>query len=820
MKYRLLPFLFAIFLSSAAFFTEAQTSFGKAMLINDNWLFLLKDDGEAYKPDFNDIRWRKLDLPHDWSIEGTLSPSLASCTGYLPGGIAWYRKKLDIPAELSGKKVFIYFEGVYNRSSVYINGQLLGTRPNGYVSFAYDLTPYLKFGAINVLSVRVDHSQYADSRWYTGSGIYRNVWLITSDPVHFDLWGVTCQTTQVTDKEAVVQVYADVRNETDAETEGKVVMQWIDPSGKMVAEQSLKKKIPADSVTKFTFVLRVKNPKLWSTENPNLYQLKTILYAGGKIVDESVCKTGIRTLKFDPDKGFALNGKWMKMKGVCLHHDAGVLGSAVPRPVWERRLRTLKSLGCNTIRMSHNLQAPDVYDLCDELGLMVMDEGFDEFEFPKKKWLSGWNVGEPGFQGTFDFFEEWSDRDVASMVLRDRNHPSVVMWSIGNEVDYPNDPYSHPVLNGGEFNQPVSGGYDPKRPNAERLGPIGKRLSGDIRAIDTSRPVTGALAGVLMTNETDYPKYLDVVGYNYTENRYAMDHKKYPSRIIYGSENGHGYDSWKAVRDNEYIFGQFIWTGIDYLGESNAWPSRGFNSGMIDLAGFIKPRGYFRMAMWQENPVTYIGTYRPVSRARRGLSDSALPLWNYNEGDTVRVVCYTNCPQSQLILNGVPVGSPKNHDDNSGIIFWDIPFRPGKLEVAGLKEGTEVARYTIQTSGRSQTIKATADKTILTGNKDLVHIVIQIVDKDGIPVVLADDEVTCKITGPARLLGLESANNADMTNFRDNIQRVYNGRMLAYLQTTGEPGQVEVVFSAPWLIPAKVTLTVKSTIVDPQPKID
>jgi beta-galactosidase len=311
-----------------------------------------------------------------------------------------------------------------------------------------------------------------------------------------------------------------------------------------------------------------------------------------------------------------------------------------------------------------------------------------------------------------------------------------------------------------------------------------------------------------------------VVGYNYTENRYAMDHKKYPSRIIYGSENGHGYDSWKAVRDNEYIFGQFIWTGIDYLGESNAWPSRGFNSGMIDLAGFIKPRGYFRMAMWQDNPVTYIGTYRPSGRARRGLSDSALPLWNYNDGDTVRVVCYTNCPRSQLILNGIPVGSPKNQDDNSGIISWDIPFRPGKLEVAGLKDGKEVARYAIQTSGRSQAIRATPDKTILTGNKDLVHIVIQIADKDGIPVVLADDEVTCKITGPARLLGLESANNADMTNFRDNVQRVYNGRMLAYLQTTGEPGQVEVVFSSPWLNSGKVTLTVKSTIAGPQPKLE
>jgi beta-galactosidase len=806
-NYLLTAFFSLIIFCFASRSANAQTGFGTAALINDNWSFRLKDEADAWKPDFSEKGWRKLDLPHDWSIEGTLSPSLASCTGYLPGGIAWYRKTIDIPSDLNGKKVYIYFEGVYNRSTVYINGTLLGSRPNGYVSFAYDLTPYLKTGTSNILAVRVDHSRYADSRWYTGSGIYRNVWLITSGPIHFDLWGVTYLTPQVTDKEAIVQVNADIKNETVTPADVKVLMQLIDKSGKTVAEKTQKSKIAGESVSRISSALTVSNPSLWSIENPDLYQLKTILYVNGKIADESICKAGIRTIKFDANKGFALNGKWMKMKGVCIHHDAGVLGSAVPRQVWERRLKTLKSLGCNAIRMSHNLQAPDVYELCDELGLLIIDEGFDEFEFPKKKWMAGWNAGEPGFDGTFDFFDEWSDRDVASMVLRDRNHPSIVMWSIGNEVDYPNDPYSHPILNGSAFNQPVSGGYDPKKPSADRLGPIGKRLSAVIRTIDTSRPVTGALAGVIMTNETDYPKYLDVVGYNYTEDRYAADHKKYPERVLYGSENGHGYASWKAVRDNEYIFGQFIWTGIDYLGESRAWPSRGFNSGMIDLAGFIKPRGYYRMAMWLDEPMTYIGTYRLTRGSRRGLSDSALPLWNYPEGDSVRVVCYTNCPQSQLMLNGNAIGSPKNLDDNTGIISWDVPFSPGKLEVAGLKDGKEVARYQIQTSGRAETIVATPDKTQLLKNKDLLQITIQITDKNGIPVVLADDEVTCTISGPARLLGLESASNTDMTNYRDNSQRVYNGRMLAYIQTTGNPGKIDVTFSAPWLKPAKLSLT-------------
>ena len=312
-----------------------------------------------------------------------------------------------------------------------------------------------------------------------------------------------------------------------------------------------------------------------------------------------------------------------------------------------------------------------------------------------------------------------------------------------------------------------------------------------------------------MTNETDYPKYLDVVGYNYTENRYATDHQKYPERVIYGSENGHGYDNWKAVRDNDYISGQFIWTGFDYLGESNAWPSRGFNSGMIDLSGFIKPRGYFRMALWSEKPVTYLGSYPLTRQSRRGLRDSALPLWNYSRGDSVRVVCYTNCPQSQLFLNGLAVGTPKNLDDKTGIIFWDLAYTPGTLEVAGLKDGKELTRYSLKTSGRSCSIIVQPDKQVLSRNKDLAQLTIQIVDDKGLPVLLSDDEVTCRISGPARLLGLESANNSDMGDYRDNVQRVYNGRMLAYIQTNGQPGDINITFSAPWLNSASLTLKVE-----------
>ncbi len=787
---------------------SAQPGFGTQQLLNDNWLFLLKDEPGAANPGFDDKGWRKLDLPHDWSIEAPLSPTLASCTGYLPGGIGWYRRVINVSPELEGKRVFIYFDGVYNRSSVYINGQLLGYRPNGYVSFAYDLTPYLRYGEPNTLAVRVDHSKSADSRWYTGSGIYRNVYLVTCEPVHFDLWGVTYNTSGVTARSATVHVSAKIINESGTDANVNVRFQLADSTGKVVSGKMVSMKL-APGTSELSSDLRVKDPVLWSLDSPCLYRLNAVIYYGGKDIDESAFNAGIRTLKFDPDKGFALNGKWMKVKGVCIHHDAGVLGSAVPPQVLESRLKTLKTLGCNAIRMSHNLQAPELYDLCDKLGFLIMDEGFDEFEFPKKKWLEGWNVGEPGYQGSYDFFNEWSDRDIKAMVLRDRNHPSVFMWSIGNEVDYPNDPYTHPILSSSRFNQPVSGGYDPKRPGIERLVPIGKRLSGDVREIDTTRPVTGALAGVIMTNETEYPACLDVVGYNYTEDMYAIDHKRFPGRVIYGSENGHSYNAWKAVRDNDFIFGQFIWTGFDYLGESLPWPSRGFGSGLLDLAGFVKPLGYFRMAMWSEKPVTFLGTYLRPARSRRPLSDSALPFWNYSAGDTVRVVCYTNCRQSQLFLNGTSFGSPKDFDDNSGIVSWDVPFSPGRLEVVGLADGKEVARYSVETSGRSSAIVATPDKIKASAGNHLIQVTVGIVDQNGIPVMLADDEVTCIVTGPAKLLGMESASNTDTGDWHDNVQRVYHGRLLAYIRTTGQAGEVSVTFSAPWLKPAIVVFRVE-----------
>lgn len=697
----------------------AQLSFGRAENFNDGWLFQKADSSAMSSHDFNDGRWRKLDLPHDWSIEGSLSPTLNSCTGYLPGGIAWYRKHFTVTDSLLVH--YIYFEGVYNRSEVYLNGHLLGKRPNGYVSFYYDMTPYLKDGD-NVIAVRVDHSREADSRWYTGSGIYRDVYMVGADNVHFAPWGLGWHASSLTDKKGVVTVELSAVDGTEGgKSKLKGLVELLDADGGRVAKGTVNMK--AGEVAKVN--LNVAMPHRWNLDDPYLYTLRAVLTTDGAVVDSASTRVGLRTLEFTPDNGFALNGRNMKVKGVCLHHDAGTLGAVVPKEVWHRRLMNLKAIGTNAIRMSHNPQAPVLYDLCDELGFLVMDEGSDEWEFPKRKWVEGWNKGTPKYEGTYDFFEEWIDRDITDIVRRDRNHPSIFLWSVGNEVDYPNDPYSHPVLDGSSINQPMYGGYNPDAPDARRIGEIAKRLASVIRAVDTSRPVTGALAGVVMSNETDYPQAVDVVGYNYTENRYAEDHATYPDRIIYGSENGQGFDAWKAVRDNDYIFGQFIWTGTDYLGESGAWPSRGLHTGLLDFGSFAKPRGKFRASLWCEQPVAYLGTY-PKPRRGNHMSIDAPGLWNYEPGEAIRVVCYTNAPSARLLLDGKEIGAVKPYD------------------------------------------------------------------------------------GPLELLGLEGSDNTDMGNYRDNQQRVYEGRLLAYVKAKkGRTGKATVRLTSPLLKPATVTLTVK-----------
>lgn len=781
---------------------KSQVSFGHPELINNDWKFILEDVKGGEESTFNDERWRAIDLPHDWSVTRQMSPTFASSTGFLPGGIGWYRKHLTIPIEKKDRMFYLYFEGVYNHSEVFVNGHSLGMRPNGYISFMYDATPWLKFGEENVIAVRVDHSIDDDSRWYTGSGIDRNVWLVEAGGIHIDQWGVFFQTPEVSSKEATVNVQVAVANVTKESAAINVKLTLKDKNGKNVASSSYSVKSMASGVTPSSAKMKVLNPELWSPSTPNLYRLTTELYQGKKLIDSSSQALGIRTMTYDANKGFALNGVPMKMKGVCLHEDAGVLGNAVPREVWKRKLITLKEIGCNAIRMSHNPHVPALYDLCDEMGFLVIDEGYDEWELPKKKWIEGWNQGTPGLNGTSSYFKEWYEADLRDLVLRDRNHASIVMWSIGNEIDYPNDPYSHPVMETGKINQPVQGAYVQERPHADRLGVIAKQLVPVVKKYDTTRPVTAALAGVIMSNETEYPGALDVVGYNYTENRYAEDHKKYPNRILYGSENGHSFDAWTAVRDNEYIIGQFLWTGIDYLGEARAYPSRGSAAGLLDIAGFRKPNSYMRASLWSDKPMCYLGTYSISRNSMRGSRDGGWPLWNYEAGQQVRVVCNTNCAETKLLLNGKQVGEVQKLDKTKESISWEVPYEAGKLEAVGMNEGKVVCRYAIQTYGRPAAIKVTVESE---PGDEVQQIAVQIVDEQGIAVLLADDEVTCFVDGEAKLLGMESGDMSTTDNLSDRSQRVYKGRLLAYVRNP-QGGRAVVRFTAPWLKAGEVVI--------------
>lgn len=770
---------------------SAQLSTGVAENFNNGWSFSLAADSvAASSPEYDDSSWRGLSLPHDWSIEMLPSPSLNACTGFFPGGMGWYRKHFTVSDSLPVH--YVYFEGVYNRSEVYVNGKLVGKRPNGYISFYYDITPYLKEGD-NVMAVKVDHTREADSRWYTGSGIYRDVYLVHTPDTHFAPWGIGWKASKITPSSAVVDV--DFETISPAAVPVKVNARLTDKDGKVVARGTASSKGGDNGMMK----LKLSKPYLWDMESPNLYKLDVELVADGKVIDNASCNVGLRTLAFSPDKGFALNGRNMKVKGVCLHHDAGVLGAVVPKEVWRRKLANLKDMGVNAIRMSHNPQAPVVYDLCDQLGLLVMDEASDEWEFPKRKWVTGWNVGTPKFEGSYDFFEEWIERDVADMVRRDRNHPCVAFWSIGNEVDYPNDPYSHPVLDhAGGINQPNFGGYDPQAPSATRIGDIAMRLAPIVRSIDSSRPVTGALAGVVMSNQTSYPSAVDIVGYNYTENRYAEDHQTYPDRVIYGSENGHGYDAWLAVKDNDHIFGQFLWTGTDYLGESNPWPSRGLGTGLLDFGSFMKPRGKFRASLWSESPVAYLGAY-PMGDGDPGLWIDAPEVWNYEEGTPMRVVCYTNCPSAKLLLNGKEIASSTSADMREGMLSWDIPYASGELKVEAYGEdGSIAASDALMTTGRPYALRVSADTDRLGTDSPLAHVVVEVVDEDGHRVPLADNLVRCEVESGV-LLGLEGTGNTDMSHPRANERRAGNGRLLAYVSHGGNDGPVKVRFTSPML---------------------
>ena len=776
---------------------------------NFDWKFFKGDLPNGQDPALDDSGWRKLDLPHDWSIEGNFNKSFASSTGFLPGGIGWYRKSFLIPANEKNRKVFVSFDGIYNNSEVWINGHYLGKRPNGYISFQYDITSYIKPGEENLIAVKADHSKYGDSRWYTGSGIYRDVKLIFVSPVHINHWGVSTVAKNVSVEKASLSIEVSISNES-----GKIsdvtVSNYLLSSGDTVKKSSQKISMPGSSSKLVSQNMDIYGPKLWDTDNPNLYSLITVV-SGVDVLDSQETPVGFRSIRFDADKGFYLNGKNLKLKGVCMHHEAGTLGSAFPRQVIERRLDILKEAGCNAIRTSHNPFSSDFLELCDEKGFLVIGEAFDEWELPKKKWIEGWNVGTPGKDGYSVNFKDWAVIDLKDMILRDRNHPSIIMWSIGNEIDYPNDPYTHPVLNT-EANPQSWAKYDEKLPNANRLGEIAKELVGVVKKLDTTRPVTAGLASVLMSDETGYADALDVTGYNYQEFRYAADHKKYPKRVIYGSENGMSLEAWEAVAANDYVIGQFLWTGFEYMGEAGQFPSRHSTSGIIDLAGNKKPEFYFRQSLWSDKPMIFIGTTDHLDE--NGTADlwahkMVDPLWNWKPGQKVTVNVFTNCEEAELFLNNRSLGVKKMADFKNRTITWEVPFEAGKLSAVARISDKDKATCQLNTTGSAVRIAAKCDVNQLKGDRqDMANVFVTLCDEAGNTVYSADNEITCEITGPVRILGMEDSNPKNIEYYKDNTQHAFHGKLLVYLQSLDKPGKTVIKFSSPGLQSATMEMEV------------
>lgn len=727
--------------------------------LNKNWKFYHGELNDAFYKDFEDFYWQDVTIPHDWSVEYPFDKSNSSGTGYLEGGIGWYRLHFDLKKDVIGKNISINFDGVYKNSKVWCNSNYLGQRPYGYASFSYDISEFAVEGE-NVIVVRAEHVDTADSRWFTGNGIYREVSLIVKEQEHFAENGIFASTFLANDEEAVLNIAFD------ANTLGQAEFELCNADNEVVTKASAE-------IQNGSCNLTLKSPVLWSDENPYLYTLTSKLIVNDKVCDVVQTKVGIRTISFNKDLGFFLNGKNMKLKGVCVHHDAGALGAAVPADVCRERLLQLKACGTNALRIAHNPPAANLLDICDEIGLLVMDEAFDEWEGCKNKWWQGHNVYPPKHYGYANEFPMWHEKDLSAMVLRDRNHPSVIIWSIGNEIDYPNDPYVHPlfeeVAGNNDKDKPKEEMiYNPSKPNAQRLATISANLSAIVKKLDVTRPVTSAISFPELSNLTGYAQTLDIIGYNYKEQYYHEDHKKYPEHIIYGSENGKDAKSWFDVTDNDHICGQFIWIGFDFIGEAKGWPIRNSQAGLMDIAGTEKPIYYLRKALWAQEKFAKLSTLH---------NENETFTWNYEENSAVEVTCYSNYSSAELFVNGKSCGAKEI--DRSCAVKWNVDYEAGEIYV---KCGDNICDKLI-THGKASKFEAIKSKEALTANgEDVIKVTYSLKDENGVDVNTHDIKVNFSIVGDAEIIGIENGNAADLTAYKEKYRYTYNGKIVVYVR--------------------------------------
>lgn len=781
---------------------------------NDGWLFSLADDSLAARPEFVDSGWRKLNLPHDWAIEGDFSQDNPSGTGggALPGGVGWYRKTFIAENKDKGKHFRIEFDGVYMNSEVFINGTCLGKRPYGYISFSYDLTPYLKWGEKNVIAVRVDNAEQPNSRWYSGCGIYRNVWLLKTGDVCVAEWGTYVTTAKVDGQGASLNLVTTLENTGKENADVTVRSVLKDAEGKEVAQAESPANVVAEKSAEIAQELQVTSPQSWDVEHPYLYSLVTEVMKGGQCVDRYVTPVGIRTFSFDAAKGFVLNGKPTKINGVCMHHDLGCLGAAVNVRAMERQLQMLKEMGCNGIRCSHNPPAPEWLDLCDRMGFIVMDEAFDMWR--KKKTAYDYSL----------YFNEWHERDLHDFILRDRNHPSVFMWSIGNEVLEQWSDAQADTLSLEEANLILNFGH-----SADMLAKEGevsvnslltKKMADFVKALDPTRPVTAGCNEPNPANHLFRSEALDIIGYNYHNVNIPDVPRNFPGKPFIITESNSAlmtrgyyrmpsdemfiwperwdkpfydatfacssYDNCHApwgntheenlllTKKNDFISGQYVWTGFDYIGEPTpyGWPARSSYFGIIDLAGFPKDVYYLYQSEWSNKQVLHL-----------------FPHWNWTAGQDVDMWCYYNqADEVELFVNGKSQGV-KAKDENHLHVVWRVKYEPGSVKVVARKDGKVVGEKEIRTAGEPKKIRLTPDRNTLNADgKDLSFVTVEIVDAEGNLCPLADNLVHFEVEGNLFIAGVDNGSQTSMERFKDNKRKAFNGKCLVVLQNNGKTG--------------------------------
>lgn len=780
--------------------------------LDPGWRFTRGDSTGAHAAAFDDRRWRTVDLPHDWSVEGPFAQNNpgAGRIGYLPTGVGWYRKSFTLPGPVGSRRAWLELDGVYMNAEISVNGEKIGQRPYGYTSQWYDVTSHLRPGR-NVIAVRVDTTAQPNSRYYSGSGITRHTWLTLVDPLHVAHRGTVVTTPVVDSTSATVVVRTRVDNDAAAARRAVLRSVVVDAAGREVARAESPLAVAPRSSDSVEHRIVVARPARWSVETPALYTLRQEVLVGSRRVDDAATTFGIRTVAFDKDRGFLLNGTRVKLKGVNLHHDGGAVGAAVPEGVWMRRLRVLKDMGANAIRTAHNPFSPEFYDLTDRMGFLVMNEAFDE-----------WKAGKVP-EGYNRHFDEWSERDLVDFVRRDRNHPSVVLWSAGNEIGEQSRPDGHLVL---------------------------RRLQDIIHREDPSRLVTTGNDRIYADGNPareEFLSTLDVVGYNYVDRwherreLYALpDRLAHPAWRMTGTESSSlsgirggytlGPDSnkvrasyafqmirpaqlWKFVASHDWYAGDFMWTGIDYLGETN-WPSKGAGSGPIDMAGFPKDAFWFYRSQWTTQPVLHL-----------------LPHWNWagREGQTIPVIAYTNCSAVELFLDGRSLGEKRLEFPRQGTsggwntyarpqvqptttdlhLGWDVPYAPGTLRAVGTRDGRPCATEEVRTTGAPASLRLTSDRdTIFTTPGEVAHFRVEVLDANGLLVPRADALVRFDVAG-GRLVATDNGNLRDLEPFALAERRAFNALALAIVRADA-PGRLRVAASADGLRGATVEVVVRS----------